>query len=192
MKLLASTAMLSLGALGLAACGGDDALSYSAPVGIDLKAKSSDVAGGVVSNDKGITTESGNPYGAFVSDARDALGGGDPGRIEVEGLTLLLGAGSTGVLTLGEVFDGTVEVLFVMNDTNDTFPVGSTAVVATTPAGPIDLDVSFDSSAVAAVNWDKMLTGSFKVALRGPAQGDFENANADVDLEATFTFGAYP
>lgn len=63
----------------LAACG-DDPVSFSAPVGINLKAKSGDVSNNVVSDEKGITTESSNPYGAFVTDARAQIGR-DPGSI---------------------------------------------------------------------------------------------------------------
>ena len=105
------------------ACG-DDPVSYSAPVGINLKAKSADTVNGVVSDEKGIKTESGNPYGAFVNDARKQLGR-DPGVIDVERVELFLGAGSTGVTALGEVFTGTVDVLFQMNDTNNSYPVAA-------------------------------------------------------------------
>ena len=79
----------------LTACG-DDPVSYSSPVGINLKAESGAVSGTAISDEKGITTESGNPYGAFVTEARKALGR-DPSRIELDGLTLTLGANSTGV-----------------------------------------------------------------------------------------------
>ena len=41
-----------------------DPVSYSAPVGINLKAKAGDAAAGAITESKGITTESGNPYGA--------------------------------------------------------------------------------------------------------------------------------
>ncbi len=63
---MARLAYIALGSLALAACG-DDPVSYSEPVGINLKAKSSDTINNVVTDDKGINTESGNPYGAFVS-----------------------------------------------------------------------------------------------------------------------------
>lgn len=53
---------------GVAACS-DDPVSYSAPVGINLKAKSGDVSGTAISEAKSITTETANPYGAFVGDA---------------------------------------------------------------------------------------------------------------------------
>ena len=85
----------SLALLSLVGCS-DDPVSYSSPVSINLKAESGAVNGAAISDEKGITTESGNPYAAFVSDARAKLGR-DPGRIEVDGLTLTLGAQSTGV-----------------------------------------------------------------------------------------------
>src|SRR5256885_7155216 len=95
-------------AVSLAACGSDP-VSFSAPVGINLKAKSSDVSGTSLTENKEINTESGNPYGAFVTDARAKLGGKDPSVIELSGLTLLLGGTSTGVTTLDQVFTGDVD-----------------------------------------------------------------------------------
>src|SRR5215813_12399910 len=97
----------------LAACGADP-VSFSTPVGINLKAKSGDVANTAISEDKAITTETGNPYGAFVADATTKLGHA-PGRIEIDRATLLLGGQSTNVTKLEEVFTGVVDVAFVMN-----------------------------------------------------------------------------
>src|SRR5262245_12463059 len=94
----------------LAAC--DSPTSYSSPVGINLKAKSSDVQQSVVSDKKAITTESGNPYGAFVNGAQQMLGRA-PSRIEVDQVALILGADSTGVTRLEQVFSGEVNVLFI-------------------------------------------------------------------------------
>ena len=90
---------------------GDDPVAHSSPVSINLKVKSDDVANGVLSERKSITSESGNPYGKFMSDARDALGGNEPSHIEINRLELFLGASSTGVSTIGEVFSGAVDVL---------------------------------------------------------------------------------
>src|SRR5436190_20724748 len=90
--------VLVLLVLGSAACG-DDPVSYSAPVGINLKAKSGDTMNGVVTSEKGVTTENGNPYGAFVSDAKRKLGR-DPSSVDVDHIELFLGAGSTGVVGL--------------------------------------------------------------------------------------------
>ena len=176
--------------LPVAACG-DDPVRFSEPVGINLKAKSADTTGGVVSDEKGITTESGNPYGKFVSDARAALGGADPARIELEGLTLTLGAGSTGVARLGEVFTGQVDVQFIMNDTDNVVPAGGGMIAATADGGPLDLEATFTSDGVASVDWTKLLGGSFKVAIRGPAGADFETKGADADLQLTLSFVAY-
>lgn len=172
------------------ACG-DDPVSYSAPVGINLKAKSDDVVNSVVDDEKGINTESGNPYGAFVSDARRELGGREPGRISVDKVELFLGASSTGVTRLGEVFTGNVEVLFVMNDTNNSFPVADANVAADATAGPLALGVDFNSDDVQGDDYAKLTGGNFKVVIRGPAAAGFNGKGADADLQTTFTFSAF-
>ncbi|MBA3392381.1 MAG: hypothetical protein H0T89_07040 [Deltaproteobacteria bacterium] len=172
----------------LSACGGDDPVSYSAPVGINLKAESGAVVGTALSDEKGITTESGNPYGAFVSGARAELGG-DPGRIELDDLTLTLGGTSTGVTALEQVYAGTVDVLFVMGDTDNTYPVGQ--VVNPTGTGPVAVSVPFESNDVAEQDRAKFLGGGFKVVIRGAAAADFAAKGAKADLQLTFTFAAF-
>jgi hypothetical protein len=174
-------------ALTLAACGSDP-VSFSAPVGINLKAKSGDVAQSVISETKDITTESGNPYGAFVSDARAKLGGKDPSAIELDSVTLLLGAQSTGVTALEQVFTGDVDVAFVINDSNNTYDVGH--IMSPTGAGPASLAVSFDSGKIAPQDWTKFLGGSFKVVVRGTAASTFAGKGAEANLQVTFTFDA--
>lgn len=190
MQLRTSLVPFAFAVTALAACS-DDPVSFSEPVGINLKAKSSDTVGGVVSDEKGITTESGNPYGKFVSDARTSLGGADPSHIELSGLSLTLGAGSTGVSTLGEVFTGQVDVQFIMNDTDNVIPAGGGMIAATANGGPLTLDATFDSAGASSVDWAKILGGSFKVAIRGPAGVDFETKGADADLQLTLTFQAF-
>jgi hypothetical protein len=177
---------LTIVCLLLAACG-DDPVSFSQPVSINLKAKSGDVSGTTISDDKGITTESGNPYGAFVSDAVAKIGA-EPGSIDVDSLTLTLGANSTGVVALEEVFEGDVDCAFIMNDTNNTYDVGH----VTDPTGlDADLDVSFDPDAVSDVDYDKLLNGSFKVVVRGTPAVGFEGKGAEADLQMTFVFAAF-
>lgn len=183
-------ACLLVAAVAVAACG-DDPVSYSAPVAINLKAKSDDTTNGVVTDEKSVTTESGNPYGAFVADARDALGGADPGRIEVDSVDVLLGASSTGVATLGEIFAGELEILFEMNDTDNTYPVASGGIDGATGSGPVGLAVSFDGEAVPDVDHAKLVGGGFKIVVRGPAATEFETKGADADLQVTFEFSAY-
>lgn len=181
----------ALVALALAACGGDDPVNYSQPVTINLKAKSSDVDNGALADDKAVTTETSNPYGAFVSAARDALGGADPSAIELDAATLTLGASSTGVLELGEVFTGNTEVNFTMNDTNNTYPAAWGAIAATDGSGPLALTTGFTSDGFSTTDFDKLLNGSFKVGIRGPAAAGFAAANADADLQVTLTFTAF-
>ena len=112
--------------IGLLAACGDDPVSYSAPVGINLKAESGEVNGTAISDEKDITSETGNPYGAFISDSRELIGG-DPTRVELDSLTLTLGAQSTGVTALEQVYVGDVDVLFLMHESNNTYPAGRVA-----------------------------------------------------------------
>ena len=186
MKLVMPAALL----LSFGACG-DDPVKYSEPVGINLKAKSSDTTNNTVSNDKGINTESGNPYGAFVTAAKNKLDGKDPAGIEIDKVALFLGGTSTNVTKLGEVFDGTVEVVFVINDSNNSYPAAAGPVPASTGAGPVELDPSFDSSTLPDFDYVKLLGGGFKVVLRGPAAAGFQAKGAEADLQVTFTFTAF-
>ena len=186
MKLATPFALL----LALGACG-DDPVELSQPVGINLKAKSSDTQQNTITEEKGITTESGNPYGAFVAAAKDKLAGKSPSRIAIDKATLFLGGSSTGVTKLGEVFTGNVDVVFVINDSNNSVPAASGAIDATTGAGPVDLDASFDSDTLTEFDYLKLLGGGFKVVLRGPAATGFMAKGADADLQVTFTFTAF-
>jgi hypothetical protein len=172
------------------ACG-DDPVSVSAPIGINLKAEEGDVSdSGVISIDKSITTESGNPWGAFIADAQAELGA-DPGDIELDGLELTLAASSEGVAALGEILEGTVDVQFEMNDTNNVFAVASATVGADESGRTIELDTSFDFAGVQAVDLDKLMGGSFKVVLAGPADPGFKALKAKANLQLTFEFSAY-
>jgi hypothetical protein len=170
------------------ACG-TDPVNYSAPVGIELHAKSGDVAMSVVTEQKDITTESGNPYGAFVNDATAKLGGKAPSRIELDKLTLTLGAQSTGVTSLDQVLSGDVDVAFLVNTSNNTYDAGH--IMNPTGVGPDAVAPSFQWSMVAAQDVAQMQNGSFKVVLRGPAAADFTTKGADATLQLTFTFTAF-
>jgi len=175
--------------MALAAACSDDPVSYSAPVALNLKAKSGDVTQTVISEQKEITTESGNPYSKFVADARTELGGADPTRIEITGLTLLLGADSTGVTSLEEVYTGDVDVAFVMSESNNTYDVGH--VLDPSGTGEVPVSVVFDSATIAPQDWDKFLGGGFKVVVRGTAATGFETKGAEASLQITFHFGAF-
>jgi hypothetical protein len=172
----------------LAACGADP-VNYSAPVGIELKAKSGDVDQSAVTEMKDITTESGNPYGAFTNDATAKLGGHQPSRIEIDQLTLTLGAQSTGVAVLEDVVTGDVDVAFLVNDSNNTYDAGH--ATSPTGVGPIEMSPTFDWSLVTATDQAKLLGGSFKVVLRAPAAVGFSTKGANASLQTTFTFTAF-
>jgi hypothetical protein len=184
---MSSTRLVAFSFL-FAACGSDP-VQYSAPVGIELKAKSGDVAGNVVAEQKDISTESGNPYGAFVNTATAKLNGHAPSRLEIDQLTLTLGAQSTGVTTLDQVLTGDVDVAFLVNDSNNTYDAGH--VMNPTGAGPVTMDPSLDWSLMSADDRTKMLNGSFKVSLRGSASTGFQTKGANASLQVTFTFTAF-
>jgi hypothetical protein len=179
--------LILLALLSVAACGADP-VNFSAPVGITLKAKSGEVANNAISDDKGITTESGNPYGAFIADAHTKLGK-DPARVEIDKLTLTLGATSIGVTKLEEVYTGDVDVVFITNDTNITYDAGH--VMSPTGVGPVDVTVAFRPEDVLPADFTKILGGSFKVVIRGPAAVTFSAKGAEANLQLTFTFAAF-
>lgn len=171
---------------------GDDPVNYSKPVALNLKAKSEDVTAGALKAEKAITTESGNPFGAFINEASAKLGKA-PSRIELKKLELLLATTSRNVLALNEVFDGAVDVQFVMNESNNVHPAGHATIDASvTGRGPIALTVDFDDSAMpASVDWQRFQNGSFKVVLAGRAASTFAGKDGEADFQLSLTFAAY-
>ncbi len=181
-----NTILAALLAPSLLACGGSDVVNYSAPVGINTKLRSSDVGtANAVSVSKSINTESGNPYGAFVNAATQALGRA-PSRIVVTYLSLELLPSSTGVVNLNEVFTGPVGVGFVLNAI--TYPVGA----VTNPAGTsVAMAPAFDSAGLDATAYADLVGGGFPVVLSGTAAAGFAAGSATADLKTTFGFMAY-
>lgn len=174
--------------LAAAACGSDP-VGYSAPVGIELKAKSGDAANNSITEQKDITTESGNPYGAFTNAATTQLGGKTPSRIELDKLTLTLGAQSTNVTALEQVVRGDVDIAFLINNSNNTYDAGH--VMNPTGVGPVAMDPTFNWDSLTAADQAAMFNGSFKIVLRAPMAVGFDAANADASLQPTFTFTAF-
>ena len=181
--------LLAVAAFPAVGCG-DDPVSYSDPVGLSLSVASGDVDNdGALLDEKNINTESGNPYGAFVSAAQDAIGG-PPSSIVVEAATLSIDD-STGVAALEEIFAGDVDVDFVMNGSDTAYPVAARTIAVGDGGGPVDLDVRFDSGDLADVDYADLVGGSFKVVLSGAAAAGFAAASADADLSLVLTFTAY-
>lgn len=165
-------------------------VTYSAPVGISMHAKSSDSTNGLVTDDKRISTEQGNPYGAFVSEAKARLAGRSPTAIVVEGAQLSLGDDSSGVTSLAEVFGGNVAIDFLIDGSNNSFGVAN-AVVDGAATDALALDPHFDSGALSEFDYLKLLGGQFTVVARGTAARGFADRSANGDLEVTLTFAAF-
>ena len=168
----------------------DEPVTYSEPIGIRLQTSSSAVTNGIVTDDKQITTEQGNPYGHFMTSAKELLAGKAPSAIVIEGATLALAPTSTGVTALGEVFTGAVSIDFLINDSNNSYGVASGEVAGDT-AATLELDAHFDSGALPEFDFLKLLGGNFKVVVRGTAAGGFADKEAKVDLDTTLTFSAF-
>ena len=168
----------------------DDPVTYSEPVGIRLKASSAEAINGIVTDVKEISTETGNPYGHFMTSAKEQLAGKSPSAIVVEGTMLHLAATSTGVATLGEVFTGTVAVDFLIKDSNNSYGVASGEIDATA-SDTVELTTHFDSAAMSEFDYIKLLGGNFKVVVRGTAARGFADKAAKVDLDTTLTFSAF-
>ena len=184
------TLTIALAATLAAACGTSDPVAYSAPVGISLDARSGDVVAGQVHADKNISTESGNPYGAFVNAATKALGRA-PSRIVVTSATLTLDpASSTLVTALEQVFTGQVRISFQPNGSTSTYPVAS--VTSPVGTGPVAMAVTFDSASMTPADFADLVGASFKVELEGPAATGFATKGATADMTAVMTFEAYP
>lgn len=173
----------------LAAGCGDDPVSYSDPVGMSLSVASGDVDNGTLVDEKNINTESGNPYGAFSSAAQSAIGG-IPSSIEVDAATLTIGD-ATGVDALEDIFVGEVAVTFVMNGSDVAYPVAARTIAVGDGAGPVALNVQFDSHTFTDGDYAELVAGSFKVTLSGTAAAGFAGASADADLSLVLTFTAY-
>ncbi|HQR29815.1 MAG TPA: hypothetical protein PLL32_05345 [Anaeromyxobacteraceae bacterium] len=159
-------------------------------MGISLDARSGDVVAGQIHVDKNVSTETGNPYGAFVNAAVKALGHA-PSRIVVTSATLTLDpAGSTQVTVLEQVFTGQVRVTFQPNGSVNAYPAA--AVTSPVGTGPITMTVTFDSSTMTPADYADLVGGAFKVVLDGSAATGFGSRGASADLTGTFTFEAFP
>src|SRR3954471_3040003 len=147
-----------------AACGGkkkSSPVNFSEPVGISLSAHKQDVTAGVLLVEKNVNTETGNPFGKFVTDAQAALNGNDPSSVGINSLVLTL-TSSSSVAGLEEVFSGPVSVIFVMNASTGSYPAGTVATVSGTAA---TLSAGFDSSVMSPTDYTAFLGGQFKVAV---------------------------
>jgi hypothetical protein len=147
------------------------------------------VVGGQISVDNNISTENGNPYGAFVNAAVQEIGQ-PPSRIAVTSATFTLDpVASTQVTVLDQVFTGTVRLSFLPNGTSSSHPVASVANPA--GVGPVPMVVVFDSATVSPSDYASLVGGSFKDVLTGTGSAGFATRGATADIKATLTFEAF-
>ncbi len=168
----------------LAAGCGSDAVSYSAPVAIAFNNIKPGTGNAILEN-KSITQPSGNPWGKFLSDAKQKLGH-DPSKIVVTGTYIEL-LTSTGFTGLQDVFTGPVSVSFEV--TPNSYPLAG--VTSPTTAGPVPMAIvfgTFDSATMAAGDYANLLGSTFNVVLAGTAP----TATSGANVQTTFTFVAYP
>lgn len=178
---LAVPALLLVGVATPTGCADDDPVAYSETISIALSGiKDGDIDNGTASEEKGITTESGNPYGEFIKTAQDRLGGADPSEVALISARIRLRSDSSDVGDIGDVFQS-IELFFSTSDT--TIPVGSVAAPTGTDIAVVLLDAD-----LAALD-DAFLTGSFKVGVRGPAETTLPN-KFDLKLTLDLVFEA--
>lgn len=172
--------------LGLCAGCDTSTVSYSAPVNVTFKAKSKKNQLGRLFGEKAMDAEIGDPYGAFISEARARMGR-DPSVIQIERAELVLTAASKGVTRLDEVLAGDMELVFSMNETNSTYAVGAGALAASTLEGALPFGISFQSDDVPDLDYVKLLAGAFKVVAQGATAPGFDPGQ--IEEESTDSTG---
>mgnify|MGYP000684073182 CR=1 FL=1 len=148
--------------------------------------KEGDIHDGVVEKDKNVTTEVGNPYGAFLDAARVALGR-NPSRIEVTSVAITLGGDSRGVISFADLFVGETNV-FLRADVGGTVYVAR--VTGPTGVGPVICEVIAGDSALAPIR-DALLAGNFRVGIRGTTNR-LPTDDFDARIDVRIGFAAYP
>ena len=155
-------------ALALAGCGDNtssaNTINYSGPVPVTIdKFKDGEVHNGSFDSDKSVSTESGTPYGLFLSQARAVLGR-PPAAVVIDRITLTLGRDATGVTAFEQILGGPLVVYLANSGT--TVNVGT--VAQPTGAGPVEVTITATRDTLAPINAD-LTQGSFKVGIRVPA-----------------------
>lgn len=139
---------------------------------------------GTVSKDENISTESGNPWGAFARAAKDECGG-DPVAFEVLTTTMSLDVdGSDNVAAFEDVISGAATVYFLSTSGSDATAtradVASAATV--TGIGPVTMSVGASRTALEPL-LDRLVGGDFHVGLRAAtALTDDDDFSMDVQI----------
>lgn len=148
-------------AVALAIGGCSDAVSHSETVSLKLGGmKEGDLKENKLSEEKNVNSESGNPYGVFIKNAKAQLDGRDPGQVAPVSAFLRMHSDTTGVTGFEEVF--TSMELFFSNSAT-TIPVGTVASPSGTSVEVVLTDTNLEALHAS------MVSGDFKVGVRGPA-----------------------
>jgi hypothetical protein len=164
-------------------------VGYSGPVVVRLdKFKHDDVRNESFDSDKSINSESGNPYGAFLNQARAVLGR-PPAAVLLESATITLDGSSTGVTTIDQFLTASPSAPLTLYFANSgtTVNVGTLTVPPRGP-GPVSIQITATRATLAPIN-NELVQGSFKVGIRVPAAPG-RPARFDAKLSTVLTFRA--
>lgn len=169
-KSLKALAMCGLACAALVGCGdatgggGANTVNFSGPVPINVdKFKDDEVRNESFDADKSINSEPGNPYGAFLQQARAVLGR-PPAAVVLDRVTLTLGADARGVTAFEQFLGGPLTLYLATSRT--TVNVGT--VTQPRGAGPVEVTITATRDTLAPLQ-EELTQGSFKVGLRVPA-----------------------
>jgi hypothetical protein len=160
---------LALTVAALSGCGDDttggaNTVNYSGPVTINVdKFKDGDVRNEAFDSDKSVSTESGNPYGAFLQTARGVLGR-PPAAVLVDRVTLTIGRDTRGVTAFEQFLGGPLTLYLASSQS--TVNIGT--VAQPRGAGPVEVQITATRDTLAPIN-NELTQGSFKVGIRVPA-----------------------
>lgn len=184
MKFLSLLVLSSL-ALSSTSCGDDEALFTSGQVSVKLNLKEGDVVSERLEDRKNISTESSNPYGAFLNEV-DRTFGDSPREIRVEEVSIEISETKDDVATLADLWPGSFDVFFAADDSVSGYTIATAS--SATNVGPITM--TLDENVNRQEVQDLLNSGNFRVGVRGNTE-QTSSAKFDTTLNITTAFGVY-
>jgi hypothetical protein len=180
--------VLAVALLALASCGGN---IYDSPaIDVPIVGSSSNREPGTgLFLQKSALGDSSTGFDDFMGHARDAYGDA-PSRVEIITATIAIGPGAKNLNSLERVFaNGAVRVALLVDASGDSYPMCG----VTTPAGagPLTMNVNFDSSQLSPSDYAEFVAGRAHVELRGPVAPTFASSSRNASLDLEFVFRAY-
>jgi hypothetical protein len=178
---LAASSILAVG------CAEEGPKLFTAPISLQLDLKESDIQDGVLSRDKNISTEQGNPWSKFVQDAKASLGR-DPTAFEITTAQVTLDAADSENVDAFDDLTTTGELRLVATKTDGEVPIGFAR--QSKPSGTLIKPAITASKDDLAPLYQPMLGSDFKVRIEvDTTRTDKDKFKAD--LSVTLTAGAY-